>query len=326
MPTPAQAWRTAAAAIVSRTRPSLRLSLFPSSFVRFTATAPPAPATTPLTYQEKAARRREQLGPRPQRLSPLRLPKPPFLRVKDPTVFAHPSLKGHYLPQEDNVKEEEKLAAGQRGKRKGSLQTYERHELIGKQMIELVVMELLTEKYSRLSPHELDQIHKNLVSTNSLSRLSRHYDLASHLRADPISITQVAAQHAVQASLFRSYAAGLYLQEGMAYVRQWLRQVFRSVINDEYDQLRQELARQLDRQARQQGGRMGVKAYEHLQVWLHKRKIVPKWRFTVKGVPPNQVFKAELTFMGARALGGGRTVQAAKQQAAAVVLGLQMQK
>ncbi|GAA6038568.1 hypothetical protein JCM8097_004635 [Rhodosporidiobolus ruineniae] len=287
--------------------------------------APPHPSTWVKLDSVKAAKRYlGRTAPPVPKLSPLALPKPPFRKVTNPTVFAHPSLKAYALPV---MEEEENAASTDFRKRRRSTrttpETFERHEALGKEMIDMVVTELLFEKYAKMSPEEIQQIRHLLVGEVNLAHLCRHYDLASHLHADPIARDQLAETPSVLASLFRSYAAGLHFQEGLAYARQWLRQCFRSSLNDEFDALRHRVAEDERLKLRESEKKRPDEPLARLDRFLQQRKVQPQWRISVKGIPPRQVFKAELRFMGARALGGGRTMRAAKSQAAAVALGLQ---
>ncbi|GAA5973651.1 hypothetical protein JCM11641_005062 [Rhodosporidiobolus odoratus] len=269
-----------------------------------------------LSHTQKTIHRIEQRAKKETpRLSPLNLPKPPFHKVTDPTIFRHPSLKGHFLPAKQSDAEGESLRINSRARRRYGWESYERHELLGKQVIEMVITELLAEKYHKLAAEQIQRVRETLLSTANLSHLCQHYKLSTFLRADPVSVAQVAQIPDVQASLFCSYVAGLHFQEGMAYARQWLRQCFRSSINQEYDELRKQIAKE-------KSLRGTTTALYTLKLWLAQRNIEPQWRMTRKGRPPLETFKAELTFLGARVLGGGRNTSAAKENAAATALGL----
>ncbi|GAA5831006.1 hypothetical protein JCM11251_005107 [Rhodosporidiobolus azoricus] len=320
MPRPTGALRQAAQAT--------QAAFLPSRSLRTPSSTPPHPSHwIQLRQTKKSSERPVQRGvPELPRRNGVFLDKPPFCKVKDPAVFRHPSLKGYFLKEEKEGGglDEESMRARRKSRSRG-LATYERHELIGKEILELIVTELLYEKYNKMSLEEIEDVRDTLLSDLSLAQQAQHYNLISHLRADPVSVAQVSASLPVRASLFRSYTAGIHFQHGMQYCRQWMRQLFRSAINEEYEDLRARLAVERRHKTTKEKKTGPDAAMYNLNEWLKKREVEPTWRVSIKGKIPNQVYKAELSFLGSRFLGGGRTVKAAKNQAAALAMGLRTQ-
>jgi dsRNA-specific ribonuclease len=170
------------------------------------------------------------------------------------------------------------------------------------------------------SPSPPQRLQQALLGNTCLSHLSRHYKLPSFLPASTLSTPSLAADPAVQAALFRAYVAGLWEQEGDAYTRQWVRQCFRSFINDDYSRLRKTIAEQEAKKLWPEGAPSPDTPLNRFNALVKARKLEVEWNVWVRGVTPRQAFKAEVSFEGVRFTGGGRTARTAQQDAAAKAL------
>ncbi|GAA5961013.1 hypothetical protein JCM21900_002274 [Sporobolomyces salmonicolor] len=296
-------------------RPSSSLSS-PAPFHRLEHASAPHPSKW-VTLRET---RRDQppvlpLESSQSRAGRLTHPKPPFLEVKNPAVFTHPSFERSPTWRFEAPESELK------GRGRKQLLNYERHEHFGKDLLQLVVTELVTEKYPALRPPAISAIVQSLLGKSQLASLSQHYSLPSLLRADPLGKDIFAADPSVHASLFRAYAAGLYFQEGQSFARQWLRQCFRSNLTAEYEAVKGALFGE-QAQLRTSAVKEDEMPIAQFQRWMDKAKIKAAWMYSVRGKPPQQEFKAEVRWNGLRAYGSGPSKVAARQNAAAAALSM----
>lgn len=119
----------------------------------------------------------------------------------------------------------------------------------------------------------------------------------------------------MHASLFFSYVASAKVEHGMDAARNWVRKLFRSVLTTEYP-----IWRAADEALeRQQEGNTPL---YHLQEYCKKRGYSPRWTVSSKGGVGARVFKAEVEFGTLSAVGSGRSIQLAKQNAATLALKL----
>lgn len=170
------------------------------------------------------------------------------------------------------------------------------------------------------SPSVPQRLQHALLGNTCLSFLSRHYKLPSLLPAETLASPSITSDPAVQAALFRAYVAGLWEQEGEAYTRQWLRQCFRSFINNDYAGLRKTIAEQEAKKLWPMNAPSPDTPLNRFNALVKVRKFEVEWKIWAKGVPPRQAFKAEVRFNGATLTGGGRTARTAQQDAAAKAL------
>ncbi|GAA5884858.1 hypothetical protein JCM6882_007128 [Rhodosporidiobolus microsporus] len=314
MPRPTSVLRQAAQAA--------KEALTPSRSIRTPSSTPPHPSHwIQLRGSQKSSNRLiQEDAPSLPWQKGVSVDKPPFCAVNDVAVFSHPSLRGYVPKEEDEGNALDAESVRERRKnRPRRLATYERHELLGKEILELVVTELLYEKFKKMAAEEIEEVRDALLSDLSLSRFSQHYDLPSRLRADPVSISEVAGTLSVQASLFRSYATGIHFQYGMQFCRQFMRQVFRSAITEGYEDLRALVDARRKQSIRERKTGPDASLY-HLNQWLNEKDVEVKWHTLVKGKIPDQVYRVELSFLGSRFVGGGRSIKDAKRQAAALAL------
>ncbi|GAA5865305.1 hypothetical protein JCM1840_001519 [Sporobolomyces johnsonii] len=309
--------RATALVHTARQGPSKPSSLSsPAPFRRLQSASAPNPSKW-ITLRES---RKEQpldhpLQPSESRAGRITLPKPPFHEVKNIAVFAHPSFRRTHTWRFEAPESE------LTGRRRKQLMNYERHENFGKDLLQLVVTELATEKYPALRPPAISAIVQTLIGNSELASLSQHYSLPSLLRVDPIAKDVFAADPSVHASLFRAYAAGIYFQEGQRFARQWLRQCFRSILTAEYETIKAALFGE-QAEFKTSPIREDEMPLAQFERWMGTVGIKAAWMYSVKGKPPKQVFKAEVRWSGQRAYGSGPTKLIARQNAAAAAIGM----
>ncbi|GAA5915211.1 hypothetical protein JCM8208_007711 [Rhodotorula glutinis] len=247
---------------------------------------PPTPAIPPLLRGDRAHRR------------------PELLTVKAKGTFNHPSLLSYELqtPRRD-------------GAQRDGLKSYERNDIFGRALVEYSVKELLVDEIPSISAQALEGATRRLLRTDVLSELAVSYNLVSRLQADPVALDTIAADPTVHASLFFSYVASAKVEHGMDAARNWVRKLFRSVLTTEYP-----IWRAADEALeRQQEGNTPL---YHLQEYCKKRGYSPRWTVSSKGGVGARVFKAEVEFGTLSAVGSGRSIQLAKQNAATLALKL----
>ncbi|GAA5924911.1 double-stranded RNA binding motif domain-containing protein [Sporobolomyces koalae] len=178
-----------------------------------------------------------------------------------------------------------------------------------------------------------------VLSRESLSRLSDHYSLSARLLSDPLALDYLKLSPAVQTSLFYAYTAGIYRQEGVIYATQWIRQCFRLIVDQEYRKLRDGFAPKIpiredpelppvrvDWQRKPGNPNYVLPSslpLDQLDTHVKRHRLEPPiWLYSVKGVAPDEVFRAELTVGDRTVEGSGRSKNRAKQIAAAAFLGI----
>ncbi|GAA6000610.1 hypothetical protein JCM10207_004575 [Rhodosporidiobolus poonsookiae] len=303
-------WRTAANAA--------RDALAPSSSTSVPSSSAPRPRSETTSLVHHLVDTFGDNGPPIHRLPSESSSKPLYLKVHDPAVFTHPSVTSYVKKEPRNGN-----TAVRKGGRRlptvvAGMLTYEKHALVGKQMVESYVTELLVEKYPRLDVDQVKIIRDTLLRSKDLAKVSRDYQLPALLHADPFAQENIAQQHWTQTSLLFSYVAGLHYQEGLPFARQWVRQLFRSRINESFVDL---LAQLRPRRAGDATPRKESEPpYNLLFNWFRKYRVKPNWQMASKGVAPRVTYRAEVTFLGCRAVGGGSTIKQARNAAAEVVL------
>lgn len=114
-----------------------------------------------------------------------------------------------------------------------------------------------------------------------------------------------------QAALLRTYLAALHAQEGERFAYQWIRQNFRSVLNNSYDELR---AQQME-EARAAREKEILSPMSHLRNFVrHRPGVEPVWQIAVRG--DREEYRAEVVLFGLRTSGTANTIRMAKQNAA----------
>ncbi|GAA5827709.1 hypothetical protein JCM5353_002271, partial [Sporobolomyces roseus] len=311
----------------------------PSSSSSPSSTPSPSRRTTPST-QPHPSQWLQQRSPTPsiEPKSDLLLPKPPFIEIMDPAVFSHPSLAGdlqvYRFQQPIDVKPSPL-------KRKWDRRTesFEKLELFGKSLLRLTLTELVTNHHASLSVPAVETLVDRLLSRSHILLLSSHYSLSTRLLSDALSNKYLKLSPSVHASLFYSYVAGIYHQEGVTYSHQWIRQCFKGILNEEYENLKMELFPEKFKEESNNMGKekLGLRnqnpvipgelPLDQLDTYLkqlgegqEEQKV--EWNYAVKGIAPNQSFMARLKIGERIVEGGGKTKHWAKQSAAAAFLGI----
>lgn len=154
-----------------------------------------------------------------------------------------------------------------------------------------------------------------LLGDASLASIAKHYKLDT--KVPPVATGESQVRHGDtaapghQAALLRTYLAALHSQEGERFAYQWIRQCFRSVLNNSYDELRA----QQKEEARAAREKEILSPMSHLRNFVrHRPGIAPEWNIAVRG--DREEYRAEVALFGLRTSGTAKTVRMAKQNAA----------
>ncbi|KAH8834115.1 ribonuclease III [Flagelloscypha sp. PMI_526] len=163
-------------------------------------------------------------GPDDSLIPPLPAIKSEALRTQ---VFTHRSLHGratnvfedpHNDPSPDN----------------------ERLEYLGDSVLNLVFTELLLENYPTLRVGPSTKLRGLVVRNINLASLSQKYKLSSQLRGHPSNIITLRNSSHVQADVFEAYVGGLFLDQSLSVVKDWLRPLLLPYMALAYRAVRQE--------------------------------------------------------------------------------------
>jgi dsRNA-specific ribonuclease len=153
-----------------------------------------------------------------------------------------------------------------------------------------------------------------LLGDTSLASIAKHYKLGTKVPAATTGETQSRqGDHTPghQAALLRTYLAALHAQEGERFAYQWIRQNFRSVLNNSYDELRA----QQKEEARAAREKEILSPMSHLRNFVrHRPGVAPEWNIAVRG--DREEYRAEVALFGLRTSGTANTIRMAKQNAA----------
>lgn len=174
--------------------------------------------------------------------------------------------------------------------------------------------ELLVDTYPKLTPEALAAVRALLLGDTSLASIAKHYKLGTKVPAATTGETQSRqGDHTPghQAALLRTYLAALHAQEGERFAYQWIRQNFRSVLNNSYDELRA----QQKEEARAAREKEILSPMSHLRNFVrHRPGVAPEWNIAVRG--DREEYRAEVALFGLRTSGTANTIRMAKQNAA----------
>ncbi|GAA6010854.1 hypothetical protein JCM11491_004567 [Sporobolomyces phaffii] len=289
--------------------------------------------------------------------SPIAHVMPPRVEISDPAVFSHPSLIGD--PR--TFRFEKPLSVLKKWDSRS--ESFEKLEHFGKSLLKMTLTELVSNHYASLTVHAVENLTNRLLSRANLLDRSAHYSLSDRLMSDPLANKYLRIAPSVRTSLFYAYAAGIYQQEGSIYATQWIRQCFRSTLEEEYGKMKEELfpsavaasspaiagqpkAASVEsievpsnvdvvKEERPQSGKESSKLRNANPVLPEVMPLVlldahakqhktgpPDWKYLVRGVAPEQMFKAVLTVGDKTVEGSGKTKNWARQSAAAAFLGI----
>ncbi|POY69926.1 hypothetical protein BMF94_7058 [Rhodotorula taiwanensis] len=268
------------------------------------ATAP----STPEQWQRVARHRPPPTAPVLPPTTSLRLPKPPFVRLQDPSVLRPAGARRPDPSVDAQTTASDLLKSGR--KRESALAT-------ARDLAKNALADLLVDTYPSLSPEASRGAETLLLGDDSLSILSEHYKLARQPATAEVAAQSETGHTRSTADLFRLYVAGLSAQEGEAFARQWMRQCLRSVLNHGYVELREQ-QKQAARLAR---GKEILSPMSHLRNFLrHRPELKPVWTIEVKG--EREEYRATVELLGLKTVGSAKSVRMAKQNAAEKLMDL----
>ncbi|KAJ7167680.1 ribonuclease III domain-containing protein [Mycena filopes] len=103
----------------------------------------------------------------------------------------------------------------------------EKFEHLGDSVLGLVVTSLMLEMYPGLRVGPSTKVRAMIVGNATLAEISVRYRLPERLRLHPAQAVTLCASTHVQADVFESFIGGLYTEQGLAAVAQWLNALFR---------------------------------------------------------------------------------------------------
>ncbi|KAJ7044842.1 ribonuclease III domain-containing protein [Mycena alexandri] len=103
----------------------------------------------------------------------------------------------------------------------------EKFEHLGDSVLGLVVTSLMLEMYPGLRVGPSTKVRAMIVGNATLAEISVKYRLPEKLRLHPAQAVTLCASTNVQADVFESFIGGLYTEQGLAAVAQWLNPLFR---------------------------------------------------------------------------------------------------
>ncbi|KAJ3734970.1 ribonuclease III domain-containing protein [Lentinula guzmanii] len=114
----------------------------------------------------------------------------------------------------------------------------EKLEHLGDAVIAIVVTTLMIEMFPNLRVGPSTKIRALVVNNATLANIAVKYNLPNDLRLHPAQAVALKASPNVQADLFESYVGGLYQDQGLQVVQDWLKELFRPYAMSAYRILR----------------------------------------------------------------------------------------
>ncbi|KAI9431500.1 ribonuclease III domain-containing protein [Lactarius indigo] len=111
---------------------------------------------------------------------------------------------------------------------------------IGDPVFSLVVTDLIRDLFPNLSVGPSSKVRDRLKQTATLARVAVLYRLHDHLLVQAAQANEVKASQNAQAEVFKAYVGGLYREQGMGPVNDWLRSLFQLYVLDAYENIRRE--------------------------------------------------------------------------------------
>ncbi|KIM34948.1 hypothetical protein M413DRAFT_449989 [Hebeloma cylindrosporum] len=102
----------------------------------------------------------------------------------------------------------------------------ERYEHLGDTVLGLSITGLLMEMFPGLRVGPSTKIRAMMVGNPTLAEISQKYKLPERLRLHPAQAITLRASVHIQADVFESFVGGLFLDQGLDAVRQWLKALF----------------------------------------------------------------------------------------------------
>jgi len=111
---------------------------------------------------------------------------------------------------------------------------------IGDQVFGLVVTDLIRDSFPNLCVGPSSKVRDRLKYHVKLAKTSVQYGLHERLRVQAAQADEVKRSVHAQAEVFKAYVGGLYREQGMDVVTEWLRALFQMDINEAYEIVRRE--------------------------------------------------------------------------------------
>jgi len=111
---------------------------------------------------------------------------------------------------------------------------------IGDPVFSLVVTDLIRDLFPHLSVGPSSKVRDRLKHTATLARVAVLYRLHERLQVQNAQANEVRASQNAQAEVFKAYVGGLYREQGMGPVNEWLRSLLQLYVLDAYENIRRE--------------------------------------------------------------------------------------
>jgi len=108
---------------------------------------------------------------------------------------------------------------------------------IGDQVVSLAVTDLIQSLYPRLRVGSASKLRDRIKCGDALAGIAVKYGLHEDLRTQAPNLK---SSPGVQVDVFKAYVGGLFREQGMDVVKQWLDPLFRPLIDDAYKTERRE--------------------------------------------------------------------------------------
>jgi len=181
------------------------------------------------------------------------------------------------------------------------LRDNERLEFLGDAVLNLVVGDLLMERYPDLKEGELSRMRASLVCESQLAQIARRLDLGAYVRLGRGEArTRGREKDSILADTLEALLAAVYRDGGLENARRMIREMFAPLLE------------QLPSAAAQQDFK------SRLQEMVQERhRAMPEYRVIAESGPDHdKTFTVSLKVLGIRVQGSGKNKKAAEQEAA----------
>ncbi|KAF8469289.1 ribonuclease III domain-containing protein [Russula ochroleuca] len=111
---------------------------------------------------------------------------------------------------------------------------------IGDQVFSLVVTDLIQDSFPNLCVGPSSKVRDRLKFHGKLAKTAVQYGLHERLRVQAAQADEVKRSVHAQAEVFKAYVGGLYREQGLDVVRNWLCTLFQWDIREAYEIVRRE--------------------------------------------------------------------------------------
>jgi len=120
-------------------------------------------------------------------------------------------------------------------------QTYERLEYLGDAVLDLIVSELLYEKYPEENEGFLTKLRAKIVKGETLAKLAREMNIQDVLEVgERVEAQKIEFSKSVLADIFEAFIAAIYLTKGYPFTQRFVKEVLNKHINIEQIQTKVE--------------------------------------------------------------------------------------